>query len=255
MNAGLYLVGTPIGNLSDVTLRALDTLRGVSVILAEDTRISRRLLDRHGIATPMASCHKFNEQSRAEQIIRRIREGEAIALVTDSGMPGVSDPGGRLTAACREAGLPVTVIPGPSAVTSAVALSGFEGAGFVFSGFLPRKSGARLRELRRLLASEDPAVIFESPYRVLRTLEEIGTLAPDRLVFLARELTKLHEETLCGIPAVLVERFRARAPRGEFVLVLAGGPHRRARDLDDDSGEPGSGAPDPDDSLPDGPAE
>jgi 16S rRNA (cytidine1402-2'-O)-methyltransferase len=239
MNAGLYLVGTPIGNLSDVTLRSLDTLRGVSVILAEDTRITRRLLERHAIPTPMLSCHKFNEQSRVERIAERIRAGEAIALVTDSGMPGVSDPGGRLAAACRAAGLMVTAIPGPSAVTTAMALCGFDGTGFVFSGFLPRKSGARLRELRRLLASEDPAAFFESPHRVLRTLEEIGTLAPDRSVFVARELTKLHEETLCGTPAELAAIFRSRAPRGEFVVVLSGGPRRRARDPEEDGASDG----------------
>ena len=230
MNAGLYLVGTPIGNLADVTLRSLDTLRGVSVIFAEDTRISRRLLDRHAISTPLMSCHKFNEQSRAEQIILRIQGGEAVALVTDSGMPGISDPGSRVAASCREAGLSVTVIPGPSAVTSAVALCGFEGEGFVFAGFLPRKIGARTRELQRLLSSDVPAVLFESPFRVVRTLEELEALAPDRRVFIARELTKFFEETLSGTPATLLARFRARPPKGEFVLVLSAAPPLRGKD-------------------------
>ncbi|MDZ4199731.1 MAG: 16S rRNA (cytidine(1402)-2'-O)-methyltransferase [Kiritimatiellia bacterium] len=220
MDPGLYIVGTPIGHLGDVTLRALETLRGVSAILAEDTRMTRRLLDRHGISTPMISCHKFNERARTEQVEGRIRAGEAIALVTDSGMPGVSDPGDRMVAHCRQSGLPVWVVPGPSAVTSAIALCGFGGAGFHFAGFLPRKSGARRRELERLLGMEIPAAFFESPFRVVHILEEIETLAPDREIFVARELTKMFEETLTGKAAALLERFRARPPKGEFVIVL-----------------------------------
>lgn len=226
MDAGLYIVGTPIGNLDDLSGRAIETLRNASAILAEDTRMTRRLLDRYGLTSTMVSCHRFNEQSRAEAVLERIRTGQSVALVTDSGMPGVSDPGSRIVAACRRAELPVFVIPGPSAVTAAVALCGFGGAGFHFAGFLPRKSGARARELERLLAMDIPAVFFESPYRAIRILEEIEALAPDREIFVGRELTKHFEESLSGPPALLLNRFRTRPPKGEFVLVISPGGDR-----------------------------
>lgn len=233
MDAGLYIVGTPIGNLGDISQRALDTLRGANAILAEDTRMTKRLLDRFEISTPMISCHRFNEQSRAESVIQRIREGQAVALVTDSGMPGVSDPGDRVAAACREAGLTLVVIPGPSAITSAIALCGFGGVGFYFSGFLPRKSGARARELERMLAMDVPSAFYESPYRVVRILEEIHALAPDRRVFIGRELTKHFEETLVAPAAVLLERFRTRPPKGEFVFVLESAPKSKRRESEE----------------------
>jgi 16S rRNA (cytidine1402-2'-O)-methyltransferase len=221
MDPGLYLVGTPIGNLQDITLRALDTLRGAALILAEDTRVSRVLLDRHGIAGRLLSYHKFNEAARADEIVSRIRSGEAIALVTDSGMPAVSDPGARLVAACRAAGLAVTVIPGPSAVTSALALAGWESAGFVFGGFLPHKPGPRRRQLAELDQPGLPVVLFESPYRLLKLMGEVEAVLGAREVYVGRELTKKFEESLRGPPAAIRAAFEKRDVKGELVVVIA----------------------------------
>lgn len=229
MDPGLYLVGTPIGNLQDITLRALDTLRGAALILAEDTRVSRVLLDRHGIACPLLSYHKFNEAARADDIVARIRNGAAVALVTDSGMPAVSDPGARLVAACRAAGLPITVIPGPSAVTSALALAGWESTGFVFGGFLPHKSGARRRQLAEYDQPGLPIVLFESPYRLLKLMGEVeAVLGAAREVYVGRELTKHFEESLRGPPAAIVAAFAKRTVKGELVVVIAPRARREA---------------------------
>ena len=228
MNPGLYLVGTPIGHLQDITLRALEWLKGVHLVVAEDTRQTRKLLDRYGLQVPMASCHRFNEASRVAFILEKIRGGAAVALVTDSGMPAVSDPGSRVVAACREAGLPVTCAPGPSAVTTALALSGFGGSAFTFAGFLPRKSGARRRRMEELAARGEAVVLFESPHRLLRCLEELHEVLGPRPVFLGRELTKQFEETRVGTAADLRAAFAGRAVKGEAVLVLAPAGRRDA---------------------------
>jgi 16S rRNA (cytidine1402-2'-O)-methyltransferase len=227
MESGLYLVGTPIGHLQDITLRALDTLRGADLILAEDTRTTRVLTDRHGIQRPLMSYHKFNEQGRVAEVLDRLRRGERIALVTDAGMPGVSDPGSRVVSACREAGLPVFVIPGPSAVTSAVALSGMGGDGFVFDGFLPHKSGARKRRLAEIGAGDLPVVLFESPYRLLKLMGEIQEVLGARRVFVARELTKKFEEGRTGTPAEILAAYAGRAVKGELVVVIEPSGERR----------------------------
>jgi len=231
MDAGLYIVGTPIGNLGDITLRALETLRGAGLIVAEDTRVTRTLLDRYEIQTPMMSCHKFNEASRVDLILGKVRSGIAVALVTDAGMPGVSDPGSRVAAACREAGLPVTVVPGPSSVTAAVALCGFAGAGFVFEGFLSHKSAARRRRLAECAPLEVPLVLFESPYRLVKLLEEIRDVLGPRRVFVARELTKKFEECRTGTPEELLAAFAGRTVKGELVVIIAPG-ERGARAID-----------------------
>lgn len=217
---GLYLVGTPIGNLGDVTLRALDILRAADLVLAEDTRVTRRLLDRYDLHPPMWSYHKFNEAARVDSVLDRLRGGGVVALVTDSGMPGVSDPGARIVAACRDAGVPVTSAPGPSAVATAVALAGLDEAPFVFGGFPPVKPGRRRTFLERLLRAECPVVLYESPYRVVKLLEDVNTLLPGARVFVARELTKKFEETGWADPDTWRARFAERAPRGEFVLVV-----------------------------------
>jgi len=228
MEAGLYLVGTPIGNLGDITYRAVETLRSVALILAEDTRHTLRLLAHLDIHKPLQSCHKFNEASRVQGILERIRAGAAVALVSSAGMPAVSDPGARVVRAAREAGLPVWVIPGPSAVTTAAALSGYGDRGFHFEGFLPPKSGARGRRLDELLQSPCPVVLFEAPYRVLRLLGELGERLADRPVFVARELTKKFEETLEGPADEVARKLEATGGvRGEFVLVLPPAPKRR----------------------------
>jgi len=221
MTPGLYVVGTPIGNLDDLSPRAIETLKGVQAILTEDTRRTRILLDRFGVATPTFSCHKFNEAARVDGILARLRTGEAIALVTDAGMPGVSDPGSRMVAACRKAGIPVTCIPGPSSVTAAVALCGFPGAGFVFAGFTPRKSGALRKFLQQFSDCPVPVVLFESPFRILKVLGEIESVLGDRELFLGRELTKKFEETLWGTPSEIRRIFQNRTIKGEIVFVIA----------------------------------
>jgi len=219
---GLYLVGTPIGNLEDITLRALRVLRSATRILAEDTRHTRRLLDRHGIATPMISCHKFNERSRIDDILRRIRSGEALALVTDAGMPGISDPGARAADAVRAAALPATVVPGPSALTAAVALCGHvENSSFLFEGFLDHKTAARRRRLNELADFPSPVVFYESTHRIGKLLNEVEEeLGPERRLFIARELTKKFEEAFSGTAPELRARFQTRSSKGEFVVIL-----------------------------------
>ena len=219
---GLYLVGTPIGNLEDVTLRALRILRSATHILAEDTRHTRLLLDRHGIRTPLISCHKFNERAREDEILRRIRAGEALALVTDAGMPGISDPGARAADAVRAAGLYVTVIPGPCALSAAVALCGsVDSRGFFFEGFLDHKTAARRRRLQDLASFPAPVVFYESTHRILKLLDEVEQeLGPARRLFIARELTKKFEETVAGTPAELRAHYQTHSLKGEFVVIL-----------------------------------
>ncbi|MGI6598271.1 MAG: 16S rRNA (cytidine(1402)-2'-O)-methyltransferase [Kiritimatiellia bacterium] len=230
LQPGLYLVGTPIGNLEDITLRALRVLRTASCILAEDTRRTRILLERHGITTPLISCHKFNERAREEEILRRIHEGQALALVTDAGMPGISDPGARAASAVRRAGACVTVIPGPCALTAAIALGGsVDGRGFRFEGFLDHKTAARRRRLRELAAETQTVALYESPYRILKLLTEVEEeLGPERRLFIARELTKKFEETVTGTPAELRRHYETHSLKGEFVVLLypAGGEEK-----------------------------
>ncbi len=221
MTPGFYVVGTPIGNLDDLSSRAIETLREVNAILTEDTRRTRILLDRFGLKTPTISCHKFNEAARVDGILARLRAGESLALVTDAGMPGVSDPGSRMVTACRQAGLPVTCIPGPSSVTTAVALCGFSGAGFVFGGFLPRKSGALRKFLLQFASCEAPVVLFESPYRLLKVLDEIEATLGERPLFVGRELTKKFEELTWGAPAAIRKVYQGRVVKGEIVMVIA----------------------------------
>jgi 16S rRNA (cytidine1402-2'-O)-methyltransferase len=220
---GLYVVGTPIGNLGDITLRALEALKGVQAVLTEDTRHTGILMARYGIRVHLVSCHKFNEASRVDEIVARIQSGQAIALVTNAGMPAVSDPGSRVVAGCRKAGCLVTVLPGPSAVTAAIAMSGLGfGGGFHFDGFLPRKSGGRRRRLEELAASELPVVLYESPFRLLALLEEIGLVfGPERLLFVGRELTKKFEEGRTGTAAELIAAYQGRTVKGELTIVIA----------------------------------
>lgn len=224
MDAGLYVTGTPIGNLGDMTLRGIETLREAELIIAEDTRQTRKLLTHFDIKTHCISCHKFNEAQRCEEICDRIRNGETVAMVTDSGMPCISDPGARIVQACRNAGLPVTSAPGPTAAATALALSGFGGHGFLFAGFLARKSGARRRTLEQCADVPVPVIFYESPYRLLKLVNEIETvLGEDRQIFIGRELTKKFEELLSGTPEEIREQFGERTVKGECVLIIA--PH------------------------------
>lgn len=221
MDAGLYIVGTPIGNLGDLSFRALETLGEVDLIVAEDTRHTRRLTDRYEIKTHLQSCHKFNEIQRAEQIIDRIQNGQSVAMVTDSGMPGISDPGSRVVALCREAGITITSVPGPAAVTTAVALSGYGEKGFIFAGFLPHKSGGRKRDLEKWKAADLPVVLYESPYRLLKLMDEIEQyLGAGRIVFVGREMTKKFEECTEGTPEDIRKRYENRTVKGECVVII-----------------------------------
>jgi 16S rRNA (cytidine1402-2'-O)-methyltransferase len=215
----LAVCATPIGNLEDVTLRVLDELRAADVVLCEDTRVTRGLLERHGIKARLLSYHEHNEAKRTAELLPRLEAGERMALVTDAGLPGVSDPGARLIAAALDAGVPVTVLPGPSAVDTALVLSGLGAERFQFVGFLPRGERA-LRELWDELARWPHAVVaFESPQRLPRTLRSLASAMPERPVAVARELTKFYEEVVRGSAVEVAERF-AEPPKGEVVLVL-----------------------------------
>ncbi len=215
----LYVVATPIGNLEDITLRALRILKSVNLVAAEDTRRTAILLRHYEIATPVLSVHEHNETQRASSIIRRLIAGEAVALVTDAGTPAVSDPGARLVAAVREAGITVEAIPGPSAVLAALSASGLSSDGFLFAGFPPNRLNARkLWVAERVAESEKRAVVlFESPHRLLATLETLSVLG-ERQIMVCRELTKIHEEVIFGTPSELAAHFSS--PKGEFTLVI-----------------------------------
>jgi 16S rRNA (cytidine1402-2'-O)-methyltransferase len=231
MTGRLFIVATPIGNLEDITLRALRVLQEADLIAAEDTRHTGLLLAHFGIKVPQASYHKFNERERQQEFLQRLRDGARIALVSDAGMPGVSDPGERLIRACVEAGVPVEVVPGPSAVLHALVGSGMKITPFYFGGFLPVKGGARQKELAEAGARECTSVYFESPYRLLRTLEDCVAVIPERTVAVARELTKKFEEIRRGTAAELLEHFRASKVRGEITFLVEGEAGARTGDL------------------------
>ena len=221
--ATLYLVATPIGNLEDITLRALRTLKECDLVAAEDTRRTGQLLKHFGISKPLVSYHQFNEARRSEEILARLSRGEKIALVTDAGSPGISDPGERVVKAAIAAGFRVEPVPGPCALVAALTASGLDTDEFHFVGFLPHKSGQRRNRLESLRAVPGTLVFYESPYRVQKLLEELTALFPDRQVVLARELSKKFEEFLRGCPGELLENLRNRATRGEFVVLVSGG--------------------------------
>ncbi|MBI1736581.1 MAG: 16S rRNA (cytidine(1402)-2'-O)-methyltransferase [Candidatus Rokubacteria bacterium] len=216
----LYVVATPIGNLEDVTLRALRTLREVALIACEDTRRTRILLARHEIATPTISYFEHNKLARGPQLLRMLAEGRSIALVTDAGTPGISDPGFMLVRDARAAGIVVVPIPGPSAVVTALSAAGIPSDRFVFDGFLPVKPGRRVNRLKALRELETTIVVYESPYRVIAALEAIGEVFGEVDVVVARELTKQFEEIVIATPSAHRARFAATEPRGEFTLVI-----------------------------------
>jgi len=219
----LYLVATPIGNLEDITLRALRTLKECDLVAAEDTRRTGQLLKHYSISKPLLSYFQFNEAKRSEEIVRRLHDGAKIALVTDAGSPGISDPGERVVAAVLEAGLRVESVPGPSAVVAALTAGGLPTDEFHFIGFLPHKSGQRRKKLERLKQVSGTLVLYESPYRVERLLQELTEVFPERRLVLARELTKKFEEYLRGTAKELLDLLKGRALKGEFVILLEGG--------------------------------
>jgi 16S rRNA (cytidine1402-2'-O)-methyltransferase len=219
----LFLVGTPIGNLGDVSERSRATLADVDLVAAEDTRRTGRLLQHLGIARPLLSVFEGNERERVGPILDALREGRDVALVTDAGMPSVSDPGYRLVRACADAGLEVRVVPGPSSVTAALVVSGLPTDRFVFEGFLPRKAGDRRERLTALAPERRTVVLFESPNRIAATLRELAdAFGADRPAALCRELTKLHEEVVRGSLEEIAASLGGTVPKGEIVLVVGG---------------------------------
>lgn len=221
LKPGLYITGTPIGNLRDITVRALETLAGVDRILCEDTRITRRLLERYGIATPLASYHEHNAEKVRPRILASLAEDVAFALVSDAGLPLVSDPGFRLVRQAVDIGIHVEAVPGVSATLTALQLSGLPSDRFLFAGFLPSRSGERRSALADLKTVRASLVFFESPHRIIDMLAAIQEVMGDRQVAVARELTKLHEEVLRGSASAVATRLRKRASiKGEITLVV-----------------------------------
>ncbi len=221
----LYIVAGPIGNLKDITLRALQTLQGVEAVLCEDTRHTGRLMQAHGIKRRLISCHAHNQQRAAERALELLDQGFDLAYLSDAGTPGVSDPGARLVEVVRGAGHPVIPIPGASALTALLSVSSFGGKTVVFEGFLPRKRGKRAKRLRELLeeaAQAQQVVFYESPHRIIAVLEEIAEIDPSRPVLLGREMTKLHEEYVEGSALEVLERLRGKnSLKGECSLLVS----------------------------------
>ena len=218
----LYVVATPIGNLGDITLRALEVLKDVDLVAAEDTRHSGILLKHFEIKKPLLSYHEHNEAMRTAQLVERLAAGEKIALITDAGTPGLSDPGARLIRECIKRELPFTIIPGPSSILTALVGSGFSAEKFFFAGFLPNKSGGRERDLRAAAARAETTIFFESPYRLTKTLKACIEILQDRQLCVARELTKKFEEFRRGTAAGLLAHYEVKLPKGEIVLMISG---------------------------------
>jgi 16S rRNA (cytidine1402-2'-O)-methyltransferase len=215
----LYVVATPIGNLEDITLRALRILREVKLIAAEDTRKTRRLLNKYDIKTPMTSYYEHNKLTKLDYVLNYLKEGD-VALVSDAGMPGISDPGFELIAAAGRQGIPVTPVPGASAITAALAVSGLATDRFIYIGFLPNKAGARREALKSVAAEQGSIIILEAPHRISAALTDILSVLGDRRIAVCRELTKLYEEVFRGTVSDAIKRFTE--PRGEFTLVIEG---------------------------------
>lgn len=221
MQTGLYIVGTPIGNLSDMSPRAIETLRGVDLIAAEDTRVIGKLASHFDIHTPRVSCHEHNERDVIPDLIEKIRGGAAVAVVSDAGMPGISDPGFRLIRAARIADVPVFVVPGPTAAISALVLSGFPTDRFTFCGFFDEKKLSADNKIRHTI------IYYESPNRIMSAIAALGRVMPERQIAIVREITKIHEEAIIGYPSELLNII---PPRGEIVIVVAPAPEQKMSD-------------------------
>jgi 16S rRNA (cytidine1402-2'-O)-methyltransferase len=217
----LYVVGTPIGNLEDISLRALRILNEVALIAAEDTRQTRKLLARYEVTTPLTSYYEHNKLAKLDDILTAL-EKKDVALVSEAGMPGISDPGYELIKAAIARGIPVVPVPGPSALVTALAISGLPTDSFVYLGFLPRRQGERRRLLESLVGEKRTLVAFEAPHRLIKSLADLVHVLGDRQIALARELTKIHEEVWRGSLSQALEHFERNPPRGEFTLVIAG---------------------------------
>lgn len=218
----LYLIATPIGNLSDITFRAIEILQQVDYILCEDTRRACKLLQRYSIKNRLVPFHRFNEKSREKIILQELASGKNIALLSDAGMPTISDPGSGLVAACNHLQIAVTTLPGPSAPLTALSLSGLITDRFQFLGFLPKQGGRKQRLLEEILLYPGVSICFESPHRLRKTLQDIGNLCPDRLIYIARELTKKFEELKSGKANELLEYFAPKSVKGEITILIPG---------------------------------
>jgi len=225
----LYLVGTPIGNLEDITCRALRILSEVNLIAAEDTRHTLRLLNHFNISKPLVSYHDNNRISRAKELINKLKEGLDIALVSDAGMPSISDPGEELVSMAVSQGIKVTVVPGPSASLTALVLSGLPSGRFAFEGFLPRKRSDRVRFLETIRDEERTIIFYEGPHRLKTMLQDLYGVFGERRVSVLRELTKVHEEAIRGSLSEIISRFEVNDPRGEFVIVVEGAPPKEKK--------------------------
>lgn len=220
MTGKLSIVATPIGNLGDLTFRALWNLKECTVIYAEDTRVTLKLLNHYGLRKPVFRLDAATEGKKSKEILDRIRAGEHVVYVTDAGTPGVSDPGARLVSLIRANGGVIEAVPGPSALTAALSIAGISADRFLFLGFLPHKKG-RQTALKKIAASEIPVILYESPHRIMKLLQEFEQVAPKRSITLARELTKMHEEVLFGAPAEVAAQLKKKeAVRGEFVVIV-----------------------------------
>lgn len=221
MQSGLYIVGTPIGNLSDMSPRAIETLRGCDLVAAEDTRVFAKLASHFDIKTKCISHHEHNEKKVVDSIVQKIEAGQSVAVVTDAGMPGVSDPGFRLVRAARAAGVPIFMVPGPTAAVSGLVLSGFPTDRFTFCGFVDEK---KLRDDNKI---RHTIIYYESPNRIMTTIAAMARIMPERQIAIVREITKIHEDVIIGYPADLM---RIDAPRGEIVIVVAPAPDKKMTD-------------------------
>lgn len=232
----LYIVGTPIGNLGDITFRAIETFKSVDVIAAEDTRHTLQLLSHFEIRKPLVSCRSQNEKVAGEKIIKMLDEGQTIAYASDAGTPGISDPGAVLAGMARQAGHTVVPIPGPSAFASLVSVAGAGGKTLIFEGFLSPKPGRRRSRLRELLATGDAVVLYESPFRIVKLLTDIADITSSRRVVVGRELTKLHEEIIEGTAAEMRDEFASRSKvLGEFAIFISGDKNAQLSEEVDDN--------------------
>jgi 16S rRNA (cytidine1402-2'-O)-methyltransferase len=218
----LYMVATPIGNLGDITLRALETLKAVDVVACEDTRHTLKLLSHFDIHKPLVSCHANDEQRGAERVAALLDEGKNVAYCSDAGTPGLSDPGAVLVREARSRGHVIVPIPGPSAFATLISAAGISGRTFLFDGFLSPKPGKRWARLKELLARGESFVLYESPFRVGKLLDDIASIEPERCICIGRELTKIHEEIVRGTASELAPRFPADSAKGEFCLIVEG---------------------------------